>query len=365
MKTKMTMMTPKPTLQCTSRLQPNPNRVQTRNLFPKVRPLSDGMLGQYLSATFLSRSPKARRGGFTFPYLDYLTHFPLVQQAALKGLIRLIVAQAPLAKIESTRFRSVAFKNPTAELPKSDDEDDSKKKKPLTAKPTEPSTKLLRQQGRASEWRSKLSLAEQDAEAEKPGSGKVFLNPAEKKKVAFIKKEFHDAADTIHAYIVFGHPDPARSKNVPPSLDPFEAARMAVEGCDGATYMGRTLRVDRVASGEGRNAADSSNSEARRIQTGTQTDPKRSIFVGNLDFASKEEDLRVFFETLVKAERSATARVAGDDEDGEDGSQDGVEKTWVSHVRIVRDPDTQLGKGFAYVEFTVSTPAYLTFLAID
>jgi nucleolar protein 12 len=35
-------------------------------------------------------------------------------------------------------------------------------------------------------------------------------------------------------------------------------------------------------------------------------DPKLSVFVGNLDFASKEEDLRVFFEGVVGAGRTGT-----------------------------------------------------------
>lgn len=64
--------------------------------------------------------------------------------------------------------------------------------------------------------------------------------------------------------------------------------------------------------------------------------------VGSLDFAAKDEDLRVFFESLLTTERGPVP-----------SSEDGVAKTWVTHVRVVRDPGTQLGKGFAYVEFTV------------
>lgn len=62
--------------------------------------------------------------------------------------------------------------------------------------------------------------------------------------------------------------------------------------------------------------------------------------VGNLDFAAKEEDLRVFFESLLTTERGPVP----------DASE---AKNWVTHVRLVRDPATQLGKGFAYVEFAV------------
>lgn len=61
--------------------------------------------------------------------------------------------------------------------------------------------------------------------------------------------------------------------------------------------------------------------------------------MGGLDYAAKEEDVRVFFEELVKAERGANKEGGG---------------KWVTGVRIVRDKETQLGKGFGYVHFAVS-----------
>ena len=84
--------------------------------------------------------------------------------------------------------------------------------------------------------------------------------------------------------------------------------------------------------------------------------------------ASKEQDLRVFFEGLVIAEKGPppsisdeSASEAEDDEsEGEDGDEkkgpaNGVKKsrTWVKRVRIIRDKDTQMGKGFGYVQFAV------------
>jgi nucleolar protein 12 len=79
-----------------------------------------------------------------------------------------------------------------------------------------------------------------------------------------------------------------------------------------------------------------------------------------LDFASREEDVRVFFEGLVSAERGPRSAVTGDDSDteNEEGTDDpnahgSKPKTWVTRVRIIRDKDTQLGKGFAYVQFAV------------
>jgi nucleolar protein 12 len=108
--------------------------------------------------------------------------------------------------------------------------------------------------------------------------------------------------------------------------------------------MDRLLRVDVV----GKSSAG-----------GPGVDPKLTIFVGNLDFASKEEDLRVFFEGVVSTERGEPSPLLEDmesEEDEEEGEKNQPvkkERTWVSRVRIVRDRETQLGKGFAYVQFAV------------
>ncbi|SJL12643.1 uncharacterized protein ARMOST_16072 [Armillaria ostoyae] len=98
--------------------------------------------------------------------------------------------------------------------------------------------------------------------------------------------------------------------------------------------MDRVLRVDLVGRTSSQDRGDS-----------VDGDPKSSVFVGNLDFGSKEEDLRVFFEKLGTGERGPPA-----DNDEQDGD---VKKSpmWVTRVRIVRDKESQLGKGFAYVQF--------------
>jgi len=149
----------------------------------------------------------------------------------------------------------------------------------------------------------------------------------------------------VNAYVVFAHPLPKEMVNrsekaplMPDVMDPYEAARCAVETCDGTIFEGKTIRVDRLRKG---GAGDAS--------VDGLGDPKLSIFVGNLDFASKEEDLRAFFETLVTNERGTRLQ-----------DSEGGEKTpssrWVTRVRIVKDKDTQLGKGFAYVQFVVRNP---------
>ena len=169
---------------------------------------------------------------------------------------------------------------------------------------------------------------------------KKYLTPQAKKRVAFIKQEFHDHGDSVNAYVVFAHPPPKETTKRPETaavMDPFEAAKAAVEKCDGSTFEGKTIRVDSTRKGATRDAGGEGLG-----------DPKLSIFVGNLDFASKEEDLRAFFETLVADERGARPQAQGsDDADGTRSSR------WVTRVRVVKDKDTQLGKGFAYVQFAV------------
>jgi nucleolar protein 12 len=101
--------------------------------------------------------------------------------------------------------------------------------------------------------------------------------------------------------------------------------------------MERMIRVDLA----------SKNAKGTGEQSGVvDGNPKLSVFVGNLDFGCKEEDLRVFLEGVVSSERGPP---------GEDASEDGGKKlaTWVTRVRIVRDKETQLGKGFGYVQFAV------------
>ncbi|KAI0754878.1 hypothetical protein C8Q80DRAFT_1141625 [Daedaleopsis nitida] len=254
-----------------------------------------------------------------------------------KQLKRHLLSFVPSAKIESVRFRSIAFKKPTSELPTGDD--DKQKQK------------------------AKTKSREHDRERAASGRpAKRFMTPKEKKRVAFIKHEIHDQADAVNAYVVFAHPPSAESLaarpgNVPPPapvMDPYEAAKVCAEKGDGSVFMDRTLRVDVVKKG----------TEGGETTVGAESamagDPKATVFVGNLEFTSKEEDLRAFFEALVCEERGKPGEKTGeeesDDEDenedeAEEGNESGQPRTWVKRVRIIRDRDTQLGKGFAYVQF--------------
>ncbi|KAF8886203.1 hypothetical protein BD779DRAFT_1531477 [Infundibulicybe gibba] len=270
----------------------------------------------------------------------------------LKQLQRHILSLVPTAKIESTRFRSIPFQAPTSKLPASDDEDATANAK---SKSTAPKQSRAHDQERVSSWRNRQptdAAADEDAGA---SDAKKFLNPNQKKKIAFINHEFHSTADSVNAYVVFAHPVPdavteTRPSNIPPpppTLDPYAAAKIAVEKCNGTMFMERIMRVDAV----GKKHSGLSLTPPKGNATATiDGDPKLSIFVGNLDFASKEEDLRVFFEGIVSAERGPPSP---GEESNEDESTSGPEKpkTWVTRVRIVRDKETQLGKGFGYIQF--------------
>jgi nucleolar protein 12 len=217
-------------------------------------------------------------------------------------------------KIECIRFRSVAFKIPTTKLPADGDKPNGKSSE-------------HRQRDRAITWKS---MNEKNDEGLDPA--KTYLTPAQKKKVAFIKGELHEEAGSINCYVVFAHPQPINQRDEKKGpryqavMDPFEAAKLLVARGDGSTFMNRTLRVDFVRSPEEGNAAAHG------------FDPHITIFVGSLDFKAHEEDLHAYFESVMVAEQGPPPEDI---------------KSWVQGVRVIRDQDTQLGKGFAYVKFAV------------
>ncbi|KAF8468657.1 hypothetical protein JB92DRAFT_2801736 [Gautieria morchelliformis] len=300
-----------------------------------------------------------------------------------KQLKRHFLSLITRSKIESIRFRSIAFASATAVLPTEDSKTSPSKKDGDAI-----STRQQRQEDRAAQWREslitgkvtgKMSREEEDKVFEHEDShGKAkrasYLTPAERKRVAFIKGEFHNEVDTVNAYIVFAHY--AASHDTEPTasqallLHPSEAARLAVEKCDGSLFMNRTIRVDRV--GQWRAGVD--NGSAVGDDLGQFGDPRATLFVGNLDFAAKEEELRVWFEGVVSQERGPPPSeetgvgVAKDDieEDITEGAgTQGKPIRWVRSVRIVRDHGSQLGKGFAYVRFLASIMSIIDRECVD
>ncbi|KAJ2231957.1 Nucleolar protein 12 [Coemansia sp. RSA 1722] len=116
------------------------------------------------------------------------------------------------------------------------------------------------------------------------------------RKVAFVSGKFHSKRESCNAYVEYVKE---------------ESAQKAVE-LNGTMFQDKHIRVD---------MAENSRSH----------DMKRSIFVGNLDFAAQEEDLWKHFGTCGTVE----------------------------NVRIIRDPKTNIGKGFGYVQFTERTAVSL------
>ena len=265
-----------------------------------------------------------------------------------KQLKRHILTFVPTAKIESVRFRSIAFSKPTAST--STSESSSKDRQ--------------HNRDRAASWRESKGLVDEDAD-----KGKTFLTQNDKKRIAFIKQELHKEVDSVNAYIVFAHPSPTMDDKPSTVMDPYEAAKVAIKEADGSMFHEHSLRVDTAVKGKGKGKV----AELEGVEI--TEDPKATIFVGNLDFACKEEDVRAFFEKLMVEEKGtpgengegSSAKQDEDEKESEDENEneeaDGGEKThtaatslkaWVKRVRVIRDKDTLLGKGFGYVQFTVS-----------
>jgi nucleolar protein 12 len=117
------------------------------------------------------------------------------------------------------------------------------------------------------------------------------------RKAAFATHKLHEKQQTVNAYVVY------QTK---------EAAREALK-LNGSVVLDRHIRVDSVAHP-------------------AKHDTQRSVFIGNLDFEAQEESLWRHFAPCGTIE----------------------------YVRIVRDGATNVGKGFAYVQFEV-TPWSLAF----
>jgi len=111
------------------------------------------------------------------------------------------------------------------------------------------------------------------------------------KKVAVITGKFHDDRDNINAYVRFFKEEEA----------------LAACAHNGQVVEGHTIRVDMALDGK-------------------KHDQKKAIFLGNLHFSTKEDDVKKVFEKC-----------------GE-----------ILDVRLVRDSTTGIGKGFGYVNFATA-----------
>ncbi|EGF76564.1 hypothetical protein BATDEDRAFT_36238 [Batrachochytrium dendrobatidis JAM81] len=118
----------------------------------------------------------------------------------------------------------------------------------------------------------------------------IAFNSKLPRKLAYSAKQFHDKRDSLNAYIVYELP---------------ESVSKALE-LHGTLFLEKHLRVDR-----------SETTQQKKY------DHKKSIFIGNLLFDISEEALWSFFSDC------------GD----------------ITNVRVIRDRNTNVGKGFGYVQF--------------
>lgn len=139
------------------------------------------------------------------------------------------------------------------------------------------------------------------------------------KKASYMKRELMDATTkSTNAYAVY-------STKL--------AAREAPKHLNGTIVLNRHIRVDQVAHP-------------------AKVDNRRCIFVGNLDFVDDDSQIR----EAANEGKNQSKQKKREPADAEEGlwrafSNAGV----VESVRVVRDQQTRVGKGFAYVQFEVSS----------
>lgn len=157
----------------------------------------------------------------------------------------------------------------------------------------------------------------------------AFATAAIPKRAAYIKKSVMEATTkSTNAYVVYSTP---------------AAARLACNKLNGTIVLDRHIRVDSVAHP-------------------ASVDHKRCVFVGNLGFVDDEIVLKVTVDEEGKevTEKKKRTKQPMDVEEGL-WRVFGKEGGKVESVRVVRDPVTRVGKGFAYVQFYVSLPIFLIF----
>nr|CDI56199.1 rna-binding protein [Melanopsichium pennsylvanicum 4] len=309
-----------------------------------------------------------------------------------RKLISFIESFSPypiITKAHALRFRSVAFSVPTVHLDvDSDDQDAGSKKK---------QKKKGKFKERSRNYREAVAAVEGGENAQAP------LTTQQKRKIAFINKDFHEKAKSVSAYVTIAHPKavlehlyniaPAKAKSKdaksePISLDPrltgSVLAALIASFADGQSFEGRHLRVDLVKS---ISPAEVLSGGLEKVKTFNNTlvgssssnaEPKTTLFVGGLDFEIDEEQVRSFFESLLTEElgplsESITIPVTGLDGVPAPSSliqglvgelpfinpnqrkvKDKVTRDaeYVRSVRLIRDAGTQMGKGIGYVNFT-------------
>lgn len=139
----------------------------------------------------------------------------------------------------------------------------------------------------------------------------AVADPKLPRKVAIQKGLLHESRDSLNAYVVFTEPEGEGAK--------VDWAKKAVEVCNGKDMEvdGKAwrIRVDAMATSVGADGAP--------VAAAVKHDNAHTIFCGNLPFSVNENDLYAHFDNC-----------------GE-----------IDVVRVVRDRQTGMGKGIAFITF--------------
>ncbi|GAA6027463.1 hypothetical protein JCM8097_007875 [Rhodosporidiobolus ruineniae] len=250
-------------------------------------------------------------------------------------------ANCPPLKLDSIRFRSIAFASKVFGRKANAAAADG------SGEGGEPGG---RGRKRAREWRESEGSDERGvkggfrAKEQAPvrESKSSAMTDAQKRRVAFIRGELNEGKKVCNAYLVL-EAFPASALEA--GLDVREVIRAVVAAANNSVFEGVTLHADEVrprsaaallaaaqlAAKPNPNLIDvPKNSDAHTVSA---TEARRTIFVGGLDFAETEENVRKATEAVLVRER------------GE------AEGSYVESVRIVRDASSGLGKGFCYILF--------------
>lgn len=163
------------------------------------------------------------------------------------------------------------------------------------------------------------------------------LTDAQKRKVALIRGELNDGKKACNAYLVIAA--------LPESLDARAVVRAVVEAANNSVFEGFTIHADYVrprsaaallAAAQMAAKPNENLTDVPRNSDGFQVAPadaRRTVFIGGLDFAESEENVRAAVEACLVRERGELP----------------ADERYVQNVRVVRDPSSGLGKGFCYV----------------
>ncbi|GAA5980722.1 hypothetical protein JCM5350_006365 [Sporobolomyces pararoseus] len=256
------------------------------------------------------------------------------------SLLAALPSNCPPLKLDSIRFRSIAFASKVfgrkANAAGADGE-------------TNAAEAGGRGRKRAKEWRENEGSDQRGVrggfhareEESKPSTSKSgALTDAQKRRVAFIRGELNEHKAACNSYLVI-QDFPTQVEG----LEMSEVIRLLVEHTNNSIFDGFTLRADHVrprsaaavlaaaqmAAKPNPNLIDVPKSADAATYQITATEARRTLFIGGLDFAETEENVRKATEAVLVRERGV------------------IKGRYVENVRIVRDASTGLGKGFCYV----------------